>query len=151
MLAVVQRVSEASVEVEGHGVSGAIGRGFCVFLGVVKGDTEQDATWIAGKIARMRIFNDEEGRFNRSLHDVEGAILLVSQFTLAGDCSRGNRPSFIDAAPPELAEALYESVATALREAHGLSVETGMFRTSMRVHIENDGPATILLDSSRAG
>jgi D-tyrosyl-tRNA(Tyr) deacylase len=147
MIAVVPRVNEASVDVEGAGTTGAIQLGLCVLLGVVKGDTDVEAEWMAGKLARLRIFADDSGRFNRSVQDVSGSVLLVSQFTLAGDCSRGNRPSFIEAAPPEEAAPLYEDVARRLRSDHGLTVETGVFQSMMTVRIENQGPATIILNS----
>ena len=147
MIAVVQRVNEASVEVEDLGVTGEIQLGLCVLLGVVKGDTEKQATWIAGKIARLRIFADDSGRFNRSITDVGGGVLLISQFTLAGDCSRGNRPSFIDAAEPEVARVLYEQVGTLLKVEHDLPVQTGRFQKTMQLRLENQGPATIILET----
>lgn len=148
MIAVVQRVREASVEVEGHGLSGSIGRGFCVLLGVVEGDGPEEAAWMAGKLARLRVFADSDGRFNLALPDVAGSVLLISQFTLAGDCTRGNRPGFTDAAAPEVARPLYELVGRTLVEEHGLPVETGMFQTAMEVRIINEGPATFILDSA---
>ena len=147
MIAVVQRVDSASVDVEGIGTTGAIERGLCVLLAVEGGDTEADAVWMAGKIARLRIFSDASGRFNDSLVDVSGSVLLVSQFTLAGDCSRGNRPSFVGAASPELARPLYQLVGTLLRERHAVPVETGRFQESMSVALVNSGPATIILRS----
>lgn len=147
MIAVVQRVNEASVEVEDQGITGSIDAGLCVLLGVLEGDTEIDATWMAGKIARLRIFADEAGRFNHSVQEIGGGILLVSQFTLAGDSTKGNRPSFIDAAPAETAEALYELVGTLLEREHELPVARGRFQKMMKVRLENDGPATIILRS----
>lgn len=148
MIAVVQRVNQASVEVEDVGVTGDIRLGLCVLLGVVKGDTEKEAAWIAGKIARLRIFEDESGRFNLSIKDVSGSVLLISQFTLAGDCSRGNRPSFIHAAEPDAAKVLYERVEHLLEQEHELPVETGRFQKTMQLRLENQGPATIILDTS---
>ncbi|MDG2032265.1 MAG: D-aminoacyl-tRNA deacylase [Phycisphaerales bacterium] len=148
MIAVVQRVNNASVDVEDVGVVGEIGIGLCVLLGVVVGDTEKEADWIAGKIARLRIFEDASGRFNLGIKDVGGRVLLISQFTLAGDCTRGNRPSFIRAADPDGAKALYERVARTLVEVHELRVETGRFQKTMQVRLENQGPATIILDTA---
>ena len=148
MIAVVQRVHNASVDVEDVGVVGEIGIGLCVLLGVVVGDTEKEADWIAGKIARLRIFEDASGRFNLGIKDVGGRVLLISQFTLAGDCTRGNRPSFIRAADPDGAKALYERVARTLVEVHELRVETGRFQKTMQVRLENQGPATIILDTA---
>jgi D-tyrosyl-tRNA(Tyr) deacylase len=119
MIAVVQRVREASVTVEAAGHHERIGPGLCVLLGIETGDTERDAEWMAGKLARLRIFRDDEGKMNRSVQDIGGEVLVVSQFTLAGDCSKGNRPSFITAADPELGQRLYESVAARLEREHG--------------------------------
>ena len=147
MRAVLQRVSSARVDVEGKTV-GAVGAGLLVLLGVGQDDTEEDAVYIAGKIAGLRIFNDEEGKFNRSVQDAGGGILLVSQFTLHGDCRKGRRPSFVQAARPEKAIPLYEYTANALR-GHGLPVEMGVFGVHMEVHLVNDGPVTILLDSRK--
>jgi D-tyrosyl-tRNA(Tyr) deacylase len=147
MRAVVQRVTQGSVTIEGA-IAGAIDRGFVVLLGVSVDDTESDANAIAGKIAGLRIFNDDAGAMNLALDDVAGAVLLVSQFTLLGDARRGRRPSFIDAARGDTANALYERVATALRES-GLRVETGRFGADMAVALVNDGPVTILLDSKK--
>lgn len=145
MIAVVQRVESASVDVAGIGVTGSIDTGLCVLLAVETGDTPEQARWTAGKIARLRIFSDDDGRFNHSISDVSGAVLLVSQFTLAGDCSRGNRPSFVGAAPPSEARELYELVGRLLEEEHGLPVQTGRFQESMTVSLANHGPATIIL------
>ncbi len=144
MLAVVQRVREASVTVEDIAV-GAISLGLCVLLGVERGDDRDKARLMSAKLAKLRIFPDEADRMNRSVVDVGGAILLVSQFTLAGDCSGGNRPSFTNAAPPESAEPLYEAVASGLRSEFGLTVATGRFRTTMDVRIVNHGPVTIIV------
>jgi D-tyrosyl-tRNA(Tyr) deacylase len=146
--AVVQRVSSASVKVD-DAVVGEIGRGLLVLLGVARDDTEADAALIAAKIAGLRIFDDEAGRMNLAVADVAGGVLVVSQFTLLGDCRGGRRPSYIEAAPPETANALYETVVAALRAA-GLPVATGVFRAQMAVALVNDGPVTLLLDSRKA-
>ena len=146
MRCVVQRVQSASVSVEEQCV-GSISRGMCVFLGVAIGDDEECATWMARKLSSLRIFPDEKGRANLDINSVDGSILLISQFTLIGNCSSGNRPSFIDAAQPEQAENLYENVVYALRMNHSLNVETGSFGKDMNVSIENDGPFTVILDS----
>ena len=124
---------------------GAIWPGLCVLLGVARADTAEDAVRLAGKIARLRIFADEEGRFDRSLLDVGGSALVVSQFTLLADTAKGNRPSFTDAAPPEAAEPLYERFCAELREL-GVLVEQGVFGATMAVELVNDGPVTIVLD-----
>ncbi len=147
MRAVVQRVKWASVDVEGER-TGEIAQGFMVLLGVMEGDTPQDMEYIVKKIAGLRIFEDEQDKMNLSVGDVGGSILLVSQFTLAGDARHGNRPSFSSAARPEIAEPICEEVAKGLRDK-GLRVETGRFRTHMEVRLLNDGPVTILLDSRR--
>jgi D-aminoacyl-tRNA deacylase len=141
MRAVVQRVARARVT-----PGGGIGRGLCVLLGVARGDGEGEAVRLAGKVARLRIFPDEDGRFDRSVVDVAGAVLVVSQFTLIADTAKGNRPSFGDAAPPELAEPLYERFCAELR-ALGLPVETGLFGARKDVELVNDGPVTIVLDA----
>lgn len=148
MRAVVQRVRHSSVTVDGA-VVGAIGSGFLVLLGVDVNDSGQDATYIADKIIGLRIFNDSEGKFNLSLLDVGGAVLLVSQFTLYGDCRKGRRPSFVAAARPEQAIPLYERVGELLREK-GVEVATGIFGAHMDVELLNDGPVTLLLDSGKA-
>lgn len=148
MRAVIQRVTEASVTVDGS-VVGSISRGFLVLLGVSNDDTMEDARWIAAKIASLRVFEDSENKMNLDLFEVSGAVLLVSQFTLYGDCRKGRRPSFVDAARPETANALYQTVATELRSL-GLSVETGTFQAHMEVRLLNDGPVTLLLDSRKA-
>ena len=145
MRALVQRVSEARVVVEGE-VVGAIGRGYVVLLGVHVRDTAAEATSLAEKVAHLRIFGDDEGKMNRSIVDVGGAVLSVSQFTLYGNTEKGRRPSFIDAAPPEQANALYETFNARLR-ALGVPVETGRFRAHMVVEIHNDGPVTLMLDA----
>jgi D-tyrosyl-tRNA(Tyr) deacylase len=143
--AVCQRVREARVVVDGRTV-GEIAAGVCVLLGVARGDTATDAERLAGKVAKLRIFSDTEGRFDRSVLDVGGQVLAVSQFTLIADTSKGNRPSFTDAAPPEEAEPLYERFCRALA-TEGVEVARGLFGASMRVELVNDGPVTIVLDS----
>ena len=148
MIALIQRVSSARVDVEGVGQTGAIGSGLCVFLCVVVGDGRDEADWLADKIVRLRVFTDEQGRFDLSLKDVDGAMLLVSQFTLAGDARKGNRPSFIRAARPEVAVPLMERFAVRVREAHGIDVEEGRFGASMKVSLQNDGPVTLQLDTN---
>jgi D-tyrosyl-tRNA(Tyr) deacylase len=145
MRSVVQRVARAAVRVESQ-VVGEVGHGLLVLLGVAVGDSEADARWTADKLAQLRVFEDEAGKMNRSVEDVGGGILLVSQFTLLGDTRKGNRPSFVAAAPPGEANALYETVAALLR-ARGLPVAQGVFRAHMEVESVNDGPVTLLLDS----
>lgn len=148
MRAVVQRVSAASVTVEGRKV-GTIGPGLLVLLGVARGDTEKDGEYLAEKLAGLRIFEDEEEKMNQSVAQIGGSILLVSQFTLYGDVRHGRRPSFTQAAPPEEANRLYEDLAQKLRDK-GLTVETGQFQAHMEVSLVNDGPVTILLDSGKS-
>ena len=143
MRAVVQRVSRARVLVDDE-VRSEVGRGLCVLLGVARGDEPAAAERLAGRVARLRIFENDEGRFDRSLVDVGGAALVVSQFTLLADTAKGNRPSFTDAAPPEEAERLYERFCDALR-AFGVEVETGIFGARMDVELVNAGPVTIVL------
>lgn len=145
MKAVVQRVNSARVQVDGV-VIGEIGHGLLVLLGVAATDIPADAGFIAGKLARIRIFNDEKGLMNLSVSDVGGVVLVVSQFTLLGDTRKGNRPSFTRAAKPELAEALYEEVVAELRR-DGLKVKTGEFGAMMKVELVNDGPVTLILES----
>lgn len=145
MKAVIQRVSEARVDVTGKTV-GSIGRGIVVLLGVQKGDTERDAKSLADKIVKLRIFEDEAGKMNLALGDVGGALLVVSQFTLAGNCAKGRRPSFDEAAPPAEANRLYEYFVGAAREK-GVTVETGIFQAMMEVALVNDGPVTFILES----
>ncbi|MFO0875465.1 MAG: D-aminoacyl-tRNA deacylase [Phycisphaerales bacterium] len=169
MLAVVQRVSSASVSVDASSSPGpasapdatsveastsratvsSIGAGLCVLLCVEQGDGDDDAAWMAAKLARLRIFSDEAGRMNLALHDVGGAILIVSQFTLAGDCSRGNRPSFVGAAAPAEGRRLYERAAELLARDHGLHVERGVFGAHMTVSLVNEGPVTVIVRSPR--
>jgi len=145
MKALLQRVTTGSVSLGDEEV-GRIGRGLVVFLGVASGDTEKDAQYLAQKIANLRIFSDEEGKFNLSALDIKGELLLVSQFTLLADTRKGRRPSFTEAAPPTQAEELFEYFVEQVR-ATGLKVETGRFQQYMQVEIHNDGPVTILLDS----
>ena len=147
MLACIQKVSRAQVTVAGE-ICGKIGKGILVLLGVADGDTEADARLLADKAAGLRIFEDGDGKMNLSLNDVGGAMLVVSQFTLLGDCRKGRRPSFTAAAPPELAEALYEIFVEKVA-AHGIQTATGRFRQFMEVELVNDGPVTLLLDSQR--
>jgi D-tyrosyl-tRNA(Tyr) deacylase len=147
MRAVVQRVSRAEVRVEQR-VVGSIGAGFLVLLGVGKEDTVADAAYLAEKTAGLRVFQDAEGKMNASLADIGGAVLVVSQFTLYGDCRKGRRPSFDQAAPPDLANRLYEQYVALLRQS-GLKVETGLFQAMMKVELVNDGPVTLLLDSKK--
>jgi D-tyrosyl-tRNA(Tyr) deacylase len=147
MRAVVQRVSRASVTVDGR-IVGEIGRGLVVLLGVANKDQPSDVQYIAGKIRDLRIFADQDGKMNRSVEDAHGAVLLVSQFTLLGDARKGRRPSYDAAAAPAVAQALYEDVARALR-GFGLTIATGVFQAEMQVELVNDGPVTILLDSTR--
>ncbi len=147
MRAVVQRVSEASVQVAGE-VVGQIGPGLAVLVGVKQDDTEADARYLADKTAHLRVFADAEGRMNLSLRETAGGVLVVSQFTLYGDIRRGRRPSYSAAAAPDLAEALYHRYCDLLRAA-GLPVQTGRFGAMMTVRLVGDGPVTILLDSAR--
>jgi D-tyrosyl-tRNA(Tyr) deacylase len=147
MRLVIQRVSRAEVRVDGA-VVGAVGRGLAVLLGVAVGDDQAAVRWAADKTAGLRVFEDAAGKMNLSVLDVGGGVLVVSQFTLLGDARKGNRPGFTAAAAPELANALYERYCAALRE-RGLTVATGVFRATMEVELVNEGPVTILLDSSR--
>ena len=145
MKALLQRVTGASVSVGGE-IVGRIGRGLVVFVGVANGDTEEDAQYLAQRTVNLRIFSDEAGKFNLSVLDIEGELLVVSQFTLLADTRKGRRPSFVEAAPPEQAERLFERFVEQVC-ATGLKVETGRFQQYMQVEIHNDGPVTILLDS----
>ncbi|MSM40563.1 MAG: D-tyrosyl-tRNA(Tyr) deacylase [Geobacter sp.] len=145
MKAVVQRVSEARVEVDGA-VVGAVGRGMLVLVGVAQGDTERDAAWLAKKIVELRIFEDDAGKMNRALADVGGSLLAVSQFTLLGECSKGRRPSFTGAASPDEGKRLYEYFVEQVRQT-GTPVATGIFQADMQVHLVNDGPVTFILES----
>ena len=146
MRAVVQRVSEGSVSVEGETV-GRIGRGLLVLLGVARQDTTAGAEYLADKIVHLRIFEDRAGKLNRSLLQIGGEMLVVSQFTLYGDCRKGRRPSFVEAAPPEAANALYEHFVAKVA-GHGVQVATGRFRALMAVSLINDGPVTLILEST---
>jgi D-tyrosyl-tRNA(Tyr) deacylase len=146
--AVVQRVARASVAVDGERIA-EIGPGLVVLIGVAAGDTRDEARWLAGKVANLRVFPDADGVMNRSVTDARGAVLAVSQFTLLGDARRGRRPSYIDAAPPEEAQRLYLAAVEDLRAA-GLEVGEGRFQAHMAVELVNDGPVTILLDSAKA-
>jgi D-tyrosyl-tRNA(Tyr) deacylase len=145
--AVVQRVSEASVAVEGR-VTGSIRTGLCVLVGVGAQDSEDDARWLADKAVELRIFEDEAGKMNRSLLEVRGALLAVSQFTLFGDARQGRRPAFVEAAPPDKAQPLYQAFCTFCR-GRGVEVQEGVFRATMRVSVVNEGPVTLLLDSKK--
>jgi D-tyrosyl-tRNA(Tyr) deacylase len=145
MRAVVQRATRARVVIDGDTV-GEIGRGLVVLLGVTHTDTAEAAAWLADKVVGLRIFNDDDGKMNRSVADVGGGVLVVSQFTLYGDCQKGRRPSFIDAARPELAVPLYEAFVNAVK-ALGVPVATGRFGAMMQVELVNDGPVTLILDS----
>jgi D-aminoacyl-tRNA deacylase len=146
MRACVQRVSRARVVVDGE-VTGEIGRGLLVLLGVAASDTDAELVWLADKVAGLRIFDDSEGKMNLSLAEVGGGMLVVSQFTLYGDCRKGRRPSFIDAAPPEMAEAMYERFVAHVAKS-GIPTATGRFRTMMSVELTNDGPVTIWIDTA---
>ncbi|WP_425807508.1 D-aminoacyl-tRNA deacylase [Desulfitobacterium sp. Sab5] len=147
MRSVVQRVSRAAVRVDGETV-GQIAKGFLVLLGVGREDSSQDLDWMVDKIIGLRVFEDEEGKMNRSILEEKGEILLVSQFTLYGDCRKGRRPSFSTAAPPQKAKALYDEAAAKIA-ARGVSVETGIFQADMKIDLVNDGPVTLLLDSEK--
>ncbi len=147
MKALIQRVSEAKVEIKDE-IAGRIGRGILVFLGVEKGDTDRDIDYIVKKITNLRIFEDTEGKMNLSIKDVKGEILVVSQFTLAANCQKGNRPSFDKAEKPEIAREIYSKLVDKLRQ-EGTSIATGKFAAKMKVHIINDGPVTILLFSPK--
>ena len=145
MKACVQRVRESHVQVDGV-IVGQIDRGLLVLLGVGHADTERDAEYLAAKLVGLRIFEDEQGKMNRSLDDVDGAMLVVSQFTLWGDCRKGRRPSFVDAAPPELAERLYDYFCDVVQRL-GIRLAKGVFRAHMDVTLTNDGPVTLNVDS----
>ncbi len=147
MRAVLQRVRSATVTVEG-GTIASIAQGLVVLLGVSKDDSDADVAYMADKIPQLRIFSDEAGKMNRSIMDVNGELLMVSQFTLLGDTHRGRRPGFDAAAPPDMAQRLYESASRAIRE-QGIQVQTGKFGANMVVTLENDGPVTFVLDSHR--
>jgi D-tyrosyl-tRNA(Tyr) deacylase len=146
MIAVIQRVLEASVTIEGKQYS-KIGKGLLVLLGVGQSDTSEDVDWLAKKLVNMRIFEDEEGKMNRSLIDVQGELLVISQFTLHASTKKGNRPSFIEAAPPDLAIPLYESFVAQCAALMAKEVKTGVFGAYMKVALVNDGPVTIIVDT----
>ncbi|MER3446924.1 MAG: D-tyrosyl-tRNA(Tyr) deacylase [Candidatus Dadabacteria bacterium] len=147
MRTVVQRVKEARVEVEGELV-GKIGEGILLLLGVKKDDTEDDVRYLAEKVLGLRIFEDELGKMNLSILDVQGEVLVISQFTLYADCRKGRRPSFDEVAPPDMAEGLYRLFVAEIKKS-GINVQTGKFRAVMDIHLVNSGPVTILLDSRR--
>ena len=147
MRAVVQRVSSARVYVDGR-LTGEIGKGLLVFVGVGRGDGEEDISYLASKLPELRIFEDPSGKFNLSLRETKGEMLVVSQFTLYGDCRRGRRPSFTEAEEPSSAKEWYERLVSGLRE-QGIPVQTGEFQAQMEVHLINDGPVTLLLDSRK--
>lgn len=146
MKALIQRVTQASVEVNGE-IVGNIGPGVLVFVGITHGDTASQVTWLANKLINLRIFEDAQGKLNRSLIDQKGSALIISQFTLYADCSDGRRPSFIQAAPPEIANPLYEQFIAEVRKS-GISTATGIFGAEMKVSLINDGPITIMLERS---
>ncbi len=146
MKAVIQRVSEASVKIE-ELVKGEIQTGFMVLLGVGNEDSEEDVEWLSKKIANMRIFEDEEGKMNKSLLDIDGEVLLISQFTLHASTKKGNRPSFIEAAKPDLAIPLYEKMISTLSSLLSKPIQTGEFGADMKVSLVNDGPVTIVIDT----
>lgn len=147
MRAVIQRVKSAEVLVNERSI-GKIGKGLLVFVGIGRGDDEEDLSYFASKLPDLRIFEDSEGKFNLSLKEIKGEMLVVSQFTLYGDCRKGRRPSFTEAEEPALAKELYERLVLKLRE-QGISVQTGEFQAKMEVHLINDGPVTLVLDSRR--
>jgi D-tyrosyl-tRNA(Tyr) deacylase len=148
MRAVVQRVQSAEVFVEGR-LSGKIGNGLLVFIGIGKGDGEEDISYMTSKLPELRIFEDASGKFNLSLKEIGGEMLVVSQFTLYGDCRKGRRPSFTEAEEPTVAKSLYDQFVSKL-ERLGVPVQTGEFQARMHVHLINDGPVTLLLDSKKA-
>ena len=145
MRVVVQRVKHSSVAVDGN-IVGKNNEGLLILLGIKYGDTEKDVTWLANKVVSLRIFEDENGKMNKELKEIDGSILLISQFTLYGDCVKGKRPSFIGAAKPEIAIPLYEKFIDTLKN-QGINVETGIFGADMKIELLNDGPVTIVLDS----
>lgn len=147
MRAVIQRVSSASVTVDGH-VQGRINQGLVVLLGIGHEDTAEEVSWLSKKIAQLRIFSDEAGQMNLSVNDVNGAVLLISQFTLYAQTKKGNRPSFTQAAKPPVATILYEQMKSALKAELGTTPETGIFGADMKVELVNDGPVTICIDTN---
>ena len=146
MRIVLQRVSEASVTIEGT-VKGSIGWGYLILLGIESADNQADIDWLCGKIARLRVFSDDEGKMNRSLEDIGGEVLVISQFTLHASTKKGNRPSYIKAAPPEVAIPLYESFLKTLEQNLGKPVASGEFGADMKVALINDGPVTLTIDT----
>ncbi len=146
MRAVIQRVRESSVSVDGE-IKGAVGKGYNILLGVMQGDTEAQAELLAAKVSKLRVFEDENGKMNKSVLDVGGEILVISQFTLCADIKKGNRPSFTDSAAPDEANRLYECFCACLRNEGVSKVETGVFAADMLVKIDNDGPVTIVMDT----
>lgn len=148
MKIVVQRVSQASVKVNNK-ITGEIGKGLLLFIAVHKDDGAEEMKWIADKIAKLRVFEDEEGKMNKSVLDVEGELLIVSQFTLYGEVKKGTRPSFIDSARPEMAEDLYNRMTRYLRDVYQINVETGQFAAMMDVSLVNDGPVTLVIEKNK--
>lgn len=146
MRAVIQRVNKSSVSVDGE-IKGSVGKGYNILLGVMDGDGEQQAELLAGKVAKLRVFEDENGKMNKSILDIGGEILVISQFTLCADIKKGNRPSFTDSAPPAEADRLYKYFCSKLLDNGISKVETGVFAADMQVSIENDGPVTIVMDT----
>jgi D-aminoacyl-tRNA deacylase len=146
MIAVIQRVTYSSVKIDGK-IKGEINNGFMVLLGISQTDNVEQADWLARKIVGLRVFGDEEGKMNRDIKDIDGNILMISQFTLHAATKKGNRPSFIEAARPEIAIPLYEKMISLLSENLGKKIETGIFGADMKVTIENDGPVTLIIDS----
>jgi D-tyrosyl-tRNA(Tyr) deacylase len=146
MRAIIQRVSSASCNIEGK-ISGEIGKGFMILLGIEDNDTDEDLNWLAQKISNMRIFSDENGLMNKSLADVKGNILLISQFTLFASTKKGNRPGFTRSAKPDLAIPMYEKMISELEKATGTKVQTGVFGADMQISLVNDGPVTIIMDT----
>ena len=145
MITVVQRVDEASVTVAADSYQSEIGTGLLILLGVAKGDQPEQAHWLANRIANLRVFADEQGRFNRNVTEACGSVLVVSQFTLLGNCSKGHRPSFLEAADPDTGRTLYELFCQELEETHLLDVKRGVFQAAMSVSLVNNGPATFIL------
>ena len=148
MISVVQRVLQASVTVEADGYKASIGPGLCVLLAVERGDADGTADWMANKLAKLRVFPDDRQKMSLSVAQAGGDVLVVSQFTLVGNCDKGNRPSFEDAAPPDDGRRLYERVAQQLRTVHGLTVACGVFGGHMQVSLVNDGPVTLVIRKS---
>lgn len=145
MKLVIQRVKNASVEIDKK-IVGQIDQGFLVLIGIKRGDNKEQADYLAKKLCNLRVFSDENGKMNKSLKDIDGKLLIVSQFTLYGDCSDGNRPSFIEAARPEEAIPLYEYFCNECKEKYGIDVQTGVFGADMKVQLLNDGPVTIVIE-----